>query len=129
MQIIQSIRDRGAAITVAVIVLCLIGFILMDSQQGNSKMFGSLSQNVGKVNGQAIQLGEFNKRVNQAEEQEAQRTGQRPSGTRVNQIREQVWNTITAEKIFFEEAEKLGITLTPKELSAILMKLSAYIRF
>lgn len=121
MQIIQSIRDRGAAITVAVIVLCLIGFILMDSQQGNSKMFGSLSQNVGKVNGEAIELGEFNKRVNQAEEQEAQRSGQRPSGTRLNQIREQVWNQVTAEKIFFEEVEKLGITLTPKELSAILM--------
>lgn len=121
MQIIQSIRDRGAAITVAVIVLCLIGFILMDSQQGNSKMFGSLSQNVGKVNGEAITLGDFNKRVNQAEEQEAQRSGQRPSGTRVNQIREQVWNQVTAEKIFFAEVEKLGITLTPKELSAILM--------
>lgn len=121
MQIIQSIRDRGAAITVAVIVLCLIGFILMDSQQGNSKMFGSLSQNVGKVNGEAIQLGEFNKRVNQAEEQEAQRSGQRPSGTRLNQLREQVWNQVTAEKIFFAEVEKLGITLTPKELSAILM--------
>src|SRR5688572_28142323 len=121
MQIIQSIRDRGAAITVAVIVLCLIGFILMDSQQGNSKMFGSLSQNVGKVNGEAIELGEFNKRVNQAEEQEAQRSGQRPTGTRLNQIREQVWNQVTAEKIFFEEVEKLGITLTPKELSSILM--------
>ncbi|RYD82896.1 MAG: hypothetical protein EOP53_02370 [Sphingobacteriales bacterium] len=121
MQIIQSIRDRGAAITVAVIVLCLIGFVLMDSQQGGGSLFTGSSTNVGKVNGEAIEMAAFNKRVNQAEEQEAQRSGQRPSGTRVNQIREQVWNTITAEKIFYEEAEKLGITLTPKELSAILM--------
>ncbi|RZK27078.1 MAG: hypothetical protein EOO43_00815 [Flavobacterium sp.] len=121
MQIIQSIRDRGAAITVVVIVLCLIGFILMDSRQNNSKLFASSSQNIGKVNGEAIELGEFNKRVNQMEEQEAQQSGQRPTGTRLNQMREQLWNTITAEKIFFAEVEKLGITLTPKELSAILM--------
>ncbi|RYY45632.1 MAG: hypothetical protein EOO06_16135 [Chitinophagaceae bacterium] len=121
MQIIQSIRDRGAAITVAVIVLCLIGFILMDSRQSNNQLFGSSSQNIGKVDGQAIELGEFNKRVNQMEEQEAQQSGQKPTGTRLNQLREQLWNTITAEKIFYKEVEKLGITLTPKELSAILM--------
>lgn len=122
MQIIQSIRDRGAAITIAVIVLCLIGFILMDSKQGNSKLFSSLKQTVGEVNGENIELGEFNKRVNQAEEMEAQQNGgQRPTGIKVNQLREQLWNQITAEKIFYAEAEKLGITLTPKELSAILL--------
>lgn len=122
MQIIQSIRDRGAAITIAVIVLCLIGFILMDSKQGNSKLFSSLKQTVGEVNGENIELGEFNKRVNQAEEMEAQQNGgQRPTGVKVNQIREQLWNQITAEKIFYAEADKLGITLTSKELSAILL--------
>ena len=122
MQIIQSIRDRGAAITIVVIVLCLIGFILMDSQQGNSQLFSSSKQTVGEVNGDNIELGEFNKRVNQAEEMEAQQNGgQRPTGPKINQIREQLWNQITAEKIFFAEAEKLGITLTPKELSSILL--------
>ena len=122
MQIIQSIRDKGAAITIAVIVLCLIGFILMDSKQGNSQLFSSLKQTVGEVNGENIELGEFNKRVNQAEEMDAQQNGgQRPTGTKVNQIREQLWNQITAEKIFYAEVEKLGITLTSKELSAILL--------
>lgn len=121
MQIIQSIRDRGAAITVTVIVLCLIGFVLMDAKQGNNQLFGSLAQNVGKVNGEGITLAEFNKRVNEAELQEQQRSGQRPSGTRANQLREQVWNTLVAEKIFFAEAEKLDIEFTPKELSAILL--------
>ncbi|RYD78148.1 MAG: hypothetical protein EOP53_11705 [Sphingobacteriales bacterium] len=121
MQIIQNIRDRGAAITVTVIVLCLIGFILMDSQQGNSRLFGSNTQSIGKVNGETVELGEFNKRMNMAELQEEQRTGQRPSGVRINQIREQVWNQIVAEKIFYAEAEKLGINLTPAELSSILL--------
>ncbi len=121
MQIIQSIREKGAAITVAVIVLCLIGFVLMDAKQGNSRLFGSGSTNVGKVNGETIEMAEFNKKMTQAEAQEEQRTGQRPSGTRINQIREQVWNQLVAEKIFLKEADKLGITFTPKELSSILL--------
>jgi len=121
MQIIQNIRDKGAAITVTVIVLCLIGFILMDSKQGNNQLFGSNTQSLGKVNGETIEIGEFNKRMNQAELQEEQRTGQRPNGIKVNQIRDQVWNQIVAERIFYAEAEKLGINLTPVELSAILL--------
>jgi peptidyl-prolyl cis-trans isomerase D len=121
MQIIQSIREKGAAITVAVIVLCLIGFVLMDAKQGNSRLFGSGATNVGKVNGESIEMAEFNKKMTVAESQEEQRTGQRPSGTRINQIREQVWNQLVAEKIFLKEADKLGITFTAKELSAILL--------
>lgn len=121
MQIIQNIRDRGAAITVTVIVLCLIGFILMDSKQGGNQLFGSNTQSLGKVNGETVEIGEFNKRMNQAELQEEQRTGQRPNGVRSNQLRDQVWNQIVAERIFYKEAEKLGISLTPAELSSILL--------
>ncbi len=121
MQIIQSIRDKGAAITVAVIVLCLIGFVLMDAKQGNSDLFNNLREGVGKVNGETIEMSDFNKRMTQAELQEEQRTGQRPNGMRINQIREQVWNQAVAERIFFKESEKLGITFTPGELSSILL--------
>ena len=121
MQIIQNIRDRGAAITVTVIVLCLIGFILMDSKQGNNQLFGSNTQSIGKVNGETVEIGEFNKRMTQVELQEEQRTGQRPNGVKVNQLRDQVWNQIVAERIFYAEAEKLGINLTPAELSSILL--------
>jgi len=121
MQIIQSIRDKGAAIVIIVISLSLIGFILMDSRQGGSSMFGSTSTNVGKVNGENIELAYFNKRVKQTEDMQEQRTGQRSSGTQTYQTREQMWNQIVAEKIFFAETDKLGIEFTSKELSAVLL--------
>ena len=121
MQIIQSIRDKGAAIVIVVIALSLIGFILMDSKQGGNRLFGSTSTKVGKVNGDAVELAYFNKRVKQTEEQQEQRSGQRSSGIQSYQTREQMWNQIVAEKIFFAESEKLGIQFTSKELSAILM--------
>ena len=106
---------------IVVIALSLIGFILMDAKQGGDKLFNSLSSNVGKVNGKEIELGEFNKRVREAEDMQAQRNGQRPSGTQANQIKEQTWNQIIAERIFFAETEKLGIEFTSKELSSILL--------
>jgi peptidyl-prolyl cis-trans isomerase D len=121
MQIIQSIRDKGAAIVIVVIALSLIGFIMMDAKQGTSNPFRSMSTKVGKVNGESIELSEFNKRVSETEDMEQQRTGQRPSGSRTYQIREQVWNQLVAERIFYKEAQKLGIDFTPKELSAVLL--------
>ena len=121
MQIIQSIRDKGAAIVIVVISLSLIGFILMDSRQGGNRLFNSLSTKVGKVNGESIELGYFNKRVKQQEDMQEQRSGQKSSGTQTYQTREQMWNQIVAEKIFFAEAEKLGIDFTSKELSAVLL--------
>lgn len=121
MQIIQSIRDKGAAIVIVVIALSLIGFILMDAKQGGSKLFSSMSNHVGKVNGETIDLAIFNKRVREAEDMQAQRTGQRPTGTQLYQLRDQTWNQIVAEKIFFAETEKLGLEFTSKELSYILL--------
>ena len=123
MQIIQSIRDKGAALIIVVIALSLIGFILMDAKSGsNSSMFGGgNSGTIGKVNGEAIDRAEFGKRVEQEENKKAQQTGKQPTGSEVLAIREQLWNQIVAEKVFYREAEKLGINLSSKELSALLM--------
>lgn len=120
MQIIQTIRDKGAAIVIVVISLSLIGFILMDANQGQG-LFGSFSTDVGKVNGETIELNEFQEKVRMAELMEQQRTGQAVSGTRSYQLREDTWNQIIAQRIFLAEAEKLGIQFTSKELSYILM--------
>jgi len=119
MQIIQGIRDKGAAIVIAVISLSLIGFILMDAKQGGNN-YNAGSGSIGKVNGTAIDQNEFTKKVRLLEGQEEQQSGQKPSATRSVQIREQVWNQIVAERVFYAEADKLGIEFTGKELDNIL---------
>ncbi len=121
MQIIQSIREKGAAIVIIVIALSLISFILMDAKQGGNKLFGSLSNNVGSVNGEKIELATFNSKVKEAEDMQEQRYGQRPSGQETYQLRDRIWDQLVAEKIFFKEAENLGISFTSKELSYILL--------
>ena len=121
MQIIQSIRDRGAAVVIVVISLSLIGFILMDSRSGSDNAANSTSSSIGKVDGEDIEIGEFNTRVQQAENMQAQRQQRALTTAETNQVREQMWEQMVAEKVFYKEAEKLGITLTSKELSAILL--------
>jgi len=118
MQIIQNIREKGAPITIAAISLALIAFILMDAKQ--DKGGRSTSESIGKINDVNIEQSEFSKKVLILETQEERQSGQRPSGTRSAQIREQIWNQIVAERVFYAEAAKLGIEFTSKELDNIL---------
>ena len=124
MQVIQTIRDKGAAVVIAVIALSLIGFLLMDAKSGSkggNGFFTSLSNNVGKVNGVAIEKADFDKKYNTSYDmakQQSQQSG-RPAPD-AGQVREQVWNQMVAENVFYAEADKLGIDFTSKELSAIL---------
>ncbi len=119
MQIIQGIREKGAAIVIVVISLSLIGFILMDAKQGGNN-YSAGSGSIGKVNGQPVEQNEFSKKVRNLETQEEQQSGQKPTNSRSAQIREQVWNQIVAEKVFYAEASKLGIEFTSKELDNVL---------
>ncbi|NOU39532.1 MAG: hypothetical protein HOO89_12530 [Ferruginibacter sp.] len=119
MQIIQTIKDKGGVIMAIFIAIALISFILMDSKSNGNK---PTSSNIGKVNGTSIDLNDFNKRVKVEENNQAQqRGGQQPTGAEVLRIRDQVWNQIVAENVFYATTDKLGINLTSKELSSILL--------
>ncbi len=121
MQIIQKIREKGAAIVIAIIALSLIGFILMDAKPGGKFFSGGRSTEIGKINGKSIEGADFNKKVKLAEAQDAQQNGQQPNAARSAQIREQVWNQVVAEEVFFTEAAKLDIDITAAEVTSILM--------
>lgn len=120
MQIIQNIRDKGAAVVIAVISLSLIGFLLMDAKQGSNKLFSSSNTDFGSVNGSKIDKDEFTKKVKTAEAQQEQQQQRKLSAAESAQVRDNVWNQLVAEKVFFAESEKLGINFTAKELSNIL---------
>ncbi|MEI7964402.1 MAG: SurA N-terminal domain-containing protein, partial [Chitinophagaceae bacterium] len=100
MQIIQGIRDKGAAITIAVIALALIAFILMDAKRDASGG-KSMASNIGKINGRGVELSEFNKRVKQQEDQEEQRYGRKPNSAQSVGIRQQMWDQMVIEKLVY----------------------------
>ncbi len=115
MQIIQSIRKR-AAIATGAIAIAIIGFMLLDARSGSDKLFGKGASNaVGEINGKNLDINDFTEKVKQAEQQYGSR-----AGSATYQIREQVWNQLVAENLLNGEFEKLGMSLSPKELSSIL---------
>ncbi len=119
MQIIQSIKDKGGVIMAIFIAIALISFILMDSNTNGNR---PTSNTIGKINGSAIELNDFNKKVKTEENKQAQqRGGQQPSGAEVLRIRDQVWNQMVSENVFYATTDRLGINLTSKELSYILL--------
>jgi peptidyl-prolyl cis-trans isomerase D len=118
MSIIQSIRDKGAAIVIVVIALSLIGFLLMDARSGTGRLFGGNSRVIGSVNGKDIEMEEFNALVKISEGQ-YQNMGPR------EQIMQRVWDQMVGEKVIMEEINKLGLTYSPQEFSANILSENA----
>lgn len=112
MSIIQTIREKGAVITISLLAIALIGFMLMDS--GKSGLFGGGNQTtLGVINGEKIDYQDFNKRV-EALERQYPNSGQR------NQMMQSIWDQMVGEIILKDQFEKLGLAFTPNELSSIL---------
>ena len=117
MSIIQTIREKGAVIVIALIAISLIGFILMDSMSsGRGSLFGdNNTSTLGVVNGEKIHLNDFNTKVKEIEQQYPNN-----GSSQSQQIMESVWNQMVAERIVEEQFKDLGITFTPNEMSAVM---------
>ena len=120
MSIIQSIRDKGARITVIIIAIALVGFILTDYfQSRNRSTGGGGSETVGKVNGRNISFNEFNQKVDQT--QDMMRQQGYPSTEASTQMAiDNTWDQEVNRVILEDEFDKLGINVGKKELGDIL---------
>jgi peptidyl-prolyl cis-trans isomerase D len=61
MALISQIRKNGAWVLVVLIALGLLGFIIQDMTVGQTSVFGSMQPTVGKVEGQKIDINDFNR--------------------------------------------------------------------
>ena len=114
MQIIQQIREKGAAIIIGVIALSLIGFILMDANLGMSRNAAAGGGEIGKINGKVVETREFEKTVKNLE---SKYNGQ----MNANMVRQSAWDQMIFEHIMEAEYEKLGLSFSPKELTAVIL--------
>lgn len=104
MSVIQSIRDKGAWIMFGIIALALIAFILQD---GLGRNRGTTSTTVGVVNGVKIDKADFESKL----EMYSKNSGQ----SREN-INPQLWNQEVETILMQEEYDKLGLSVSKKEL-------------
>ncbi|MBL7705029.1 MAG: SurA N-terminal domain-containing protein [Taibaiella sp.] len=120
MAIIQKIRDKYAKVAGGVIVLALVGFVLMDATSGGrgGGLFGP-SSTVAKIDGNKIDVTDYDKAVSAQEEQ--MRAQNRPMDENATaQLRDQVLNQMVMDKLTGELNEKLGISVSDVELKEML---------
>ncbi|HEY4154693.1 MAG TPA: SurA N-terminal domain-containing protein [Puia sp.] len=120
MSIIQQIRERAAWLVFGLIGVSLIGFLLMDSSVGNSRLNASNSGNVGSVNGDQLDYVDFEKQISEREDQ--YKSQGYPLNDMVQQnIRESVWKQFEEEAVLKTEYDKLGLDVSDKELNDMLV--------
>jgi peptidyl-prolyl cis-trans isomerase D len=119
MSVIQQIRDKYARWAVVAIALSLLGFIMMDAFAGRTSVMGSNSTTLGAINGQEIDVQEFEQKV-KAQEEMAQQQGMAVGEESRQQIIESVWNSEIDRALLQSEIDELGLTIGKKEINDIL---------
>lgn len=114
MSVIQKIRDKYAVMIVVVICLAIVSFLLQDAFFGKSSL-SRRDTSVGKVNGEDLDLAEYQRRIQDAENNARQQMPNIDDQTR-QYIREQVWNEFLNEEIMQAQYKVLGISVTEAEV-------------
>ena len=121
MSIIQRIRDKAAWFLFIAIGVSLLGFLVQDAFVGKTGkgIFGGSNTTIGEVNGNKIEVADYNQKVKQMEDQ-YQQMGYPMNDMMRQSVRENAWAQIINENTINEEVDKLGLSVTPKELDDLL---------
>jgi len=105
MSVIQKIREKYAALSIAVIALSLIGFILMDALSSRSSFFAGDNSVLGKVNSEEIKINEFESDLADLEANYKQQ-GMDVNENMRQQLIEMLWNSKVEEVLLKNEDRK-----------------------
>jgi peptidyl-prolyl cis-trans isomerase D len=119
MSVIQSIRDKYARWAVVAIALALLGFILMDAFSSRSSLFGGPGTSLGSVNGHKIEVQNFENQVKAYDDQLKTQAYNNGTDTRYQAV-DNVWNAEVERLIMTDEFEKLGLSVSGKELNNLM---------
>ncbi|SDC70942.1 peptidyl-prolyl cis-trans isomerase D [Algoriphagus faecimaris] len=116
MALIKQIRQR-TGLAIGVIAGGLILFLLGgDLLSPNSSLLNSSQNVVGEIAGEDISYEEYVAKIEEFRIAFQQRTGRAPAEVEMVSVREQAWQAMIVEKVFQEEYDKLGLTISSAEL-------------
>ncbi|MDE6377617.1 MAG: SurA N-terminal domain-containing protein, partial [Duncaniella sp.] len=122
MATLEKIRSKSVLLLI-IVGAALLAFIIGDFFTSGRTLFGT-GTTIAKVGNTKVSVHEFQQRV-QAAQQQVQASGQRMDASVLQQ---QVLEAMIAEKLFKEETQALGLTVTDNELTEMMVgKNSAYV--
>ncbi|NJO00579.1 MAG: peptidylprolyl isomerase [Bacteroidia bacterium] len=126
MAIINRIR-KYSALAITLIALSIAAFVLADMLGPGGAVFGGGKQYIGEINGVDISYEEFDQQVNMLSGQYQLTSGQAPNEAQMISFREQAWNNLVYKYAYEEQFDKLGITVSDKELTEMVQGDSLFI--
>ena len=118
MRTLEALMSKGPRLVV-VIGLSLFAFIAGDAWRILKPHQGR--QDVGEVNGEKLSAQEYQKTVDEVSEVIKMTNGlNQRNEDKLSGRKDKVWNTYVNNQLIASEAEKLGLTVTDKELQAII---------
>ncbi len=115
MAIISTLRDKMGKFLVVVVGFSIAAFVLGDILGPNSSI-GNLNQNViGEINGEEIDLVQFNSIFEQLSYNFSLNNGRSPNNQEIADIRDQAWEKLINDISYMNEFNELGIVVTDKE--------------
>lgn len=119
MAVIGKIRQRSGLL-IGIIGASIVGFLVMDATNSQFSVLRGRKDSVGKVNGEKIGIQEFEKKYEEnVKAQEDQMRGQGVTEDMRNYLRNMTWDQIVNDAIFTRVYNKLGLTVTPAEMSEL----------
>jgi peptidyl-prolyl cis-trans isomerase D len=116
MALINTIREKSGVAVGAVAIGMLLFIVGGDLIGGRNRLFGRNEQMVGEVNGEKIELPEFNSALEQAKQNFTQQQGRPPDEQALSYLREQTWNQLLARRAYQPEFDKLGLQTSDDEI-------------
>jgi len=117
MATLEKIRSKGVLL-VSVVGLALLAFIVGDFLNSGASYFNQSRETVAEIAGEDINIKDYTAAIEQMTEVYKIETGQSDlKEETMSQLRTSVWESMVNEKILNAEAEKLGLTVSPDELS------------
>ena len=119
MASLQRIRNHGALL-IAIVGLAMLAFILGDFLNSGSSFFNRSRENVGIIEGEKVHYTEYESAKEQLTEVYKIESGRSDfDEDTYAQIRNQVWNMFVMDYTLRAQAEKIGMDITPDELSEL----------
>lgn len=119
MAIMNKMREKMALI----LILLVIAFIITIIFEWGMDYLGLRSKQkdvVGIIDGKKIRYQEFSDMLKREVDAQKQRTQKEPDENTVQQIREQLWNSLVTQILIEKETKKLGLSVTDEEVRDVL---------
>ena len=121
MAVLQTLRNKAAGLLIGALGLALLAFILSDLFSSGNTFFSKYQDNAFSVDGDVVTTAEYDQRVEAMTVFQQVLTNQTSLDDATTlQIRENVYQTMVAEKMLKDQAARLGLAVTKEEMNSLI---------